>query len=129
VILTWKLNDGLRNENCLNAFYNFKQQLANKQHYYHNKYQCKPFFKAGVNTGLVTATEIGKYKKEIVYHGDTMNTTARIQSKCNEFNRELLISEQLKIQLESCRFKFENLGSIALRGKERDVLIYAVLEV
>jgi len=30
VILTWKLKDGLRNHNCINAFYNFKHQLAKK---------------------------------------------------------------------------------------------------
>jgi adenylate cyclase len=31
VLLTWKLRDGLGNHNCINAFYNFKNELINKK--------------------------------------------------------------------------------------------------
>lgn len=128
VILTWKLKEGIRNENCINAYFSFKQKLIKKQEYYLQKYNCLPFFKAGLNAGIVTVTEVGKYKKEIAYHGDTINTAARIQSKCNEFNQELLISENLKIKLESKKFKFNKLGSIQLRGKEKKESIFSVIE-
>ena len=86
-----------------------------------------PFFKAGINAGVVTVTEVGKYKKEIAYHGDTINTAARIQSKCNDFKQGLLISEYLKDKLSDGTFKFDKIGSVALRGKEKEVLIYAAL--
>lgn len=127
VILTWKLQDGLRNQNCINAFYSFKNQLLKKEMYYLEKYNCVPFFKAGLNEGVVTVTEVGKYKKEIAYHGDTINTAARIQDKCNEFNEELLISENLKSKLGGTTIKFEPLGKIPLKGKKKDVEIFAVL--
>ena len=126
VILTWKLQDGLRNHNCINAYFNFKQQLNKRQEHYISNYNLNPHFKAGVHTGIVTVTEVGKYKKEIAYHGDTINTAARIQGKCNEFNQELLISGNLKNQLGTTKFNFNKLDSIALRGKEKKVLIYAV---
>ena len=128
VILTWKLQEGLQNQNCLRAFFNFKRQLEKKQEYYLRKYQCQPFFKAGINAGVVTVTEVGKYKKEIAYHGDTINTAARIQAKCNDFNRELLISEYLKDTLSHPDFDFDKLGKIPLRGKEEEVFIYTVSE-
>jgi len=126
VILTWKLQDGLRNQNCLNAYFNFKQQLVKKQKYYLQNYNCKPFFKAGLNGGIVTVTEVGKYKKEIAYHGDTINTAARIQGKCNDFKQELLISESLKNMLGNNNMVFDKLGSIPLRGKEKEVHIFSV---
>uniref|UniRef100_UPI00404A89AD adenylate/guanylate cyclase domain-containing protein n=1 Tax=Fulvivirga sp. TaxID=1931237 RepID=UPI00404A89AD len=126
VILTWKLNDGLKNQNCINAYYHFQKQLIKKKEYYLQKYNCQPHFKAGVNEGLVTVTEIGKYKKEIAYHGDPINTAARIQGKCNELQRELLISENLKTKLAETDFTFEELGKIELRGKEKQVSLYAV---
>lgn len=126
VILTWKLNDGLKSQNCINAYFNFQGLLDKKQDYYWSKYNCKPQFKAGVNAGIVTVTEIGKYKKEIAYHGDPINTAARIQGKCNEMQRELLISENLKIKLAETDFTFEELGKIELRGKEKQVSLYAV---
>jgi adenylate cyclase len=126
VILIWKLRDGLRNQNCINAFYSFKNQLLKKQAYYLETYNCMPFFKAGLNEGIVTMTEVGKYKKEIAYHGDTINTAARIQGKCNELKQELLISGNLKDKLGITRFTFDKLDSIALKGKEKKVLIYAI---
>lgn len=128
VILTWKLNDGLRNENCINAYFNFMEQLQSKQEEYMNKYGVLPFFKAGLNVGVVTVTEVGRYKKEIAYHGDTINTAARIQSKCNDFKKGLLLSETLLSKLELEHYSFEQLGSIALRGKQQEVGIYAVNE-
>lgn len=127
-ILTWKLHDGLKNQNCINAYFNFKQQLSKKKEHYLRNYNLTPHFKAGIHAGIVTVTEVGKYKKEIAYHGDTINTAARIQGKCNDFNQELLISWVLKDQLGNMRFEFSKLDSIALRGKEKKVLIYAVHE-
>jgi adenylate cyclase len=126
VILTWKLQDGLRNQNCIYAFFNFKQQLEKRQEHYIRNYNVNPHFKAGIHTGIVTVTEVGKYKKEIAYHGDTINTAARIQGKCNDFNQELLISDSLRDLLDNTRFNFNKLDSIALRGKEKKVLMYAV---
>ena len=127
-ILTWKLRDGLRNQNCINAFFNFKNQLLKKKKYYKEKYNVIPFFKAGLNDGIVVATEVGKYKKEIAYHGDTINTAARIQGKCNEFRQELLLSESLKNKLNPTGIQFELLGNIPLRGKRADVNIYTAFK-
>ncbi len=128
VVLTWKLEDGLKNHNCLNAFFNYKMQLLKRQEYYRHQYDCNPFFKAGVNAGIVTVTEVGKYKKEIAYHGDTVNTAARIQSKCNEFKQEILISEYLTNMLSDNVYKFTKLGYIDLKGKKQDVLLYAAID-
>jgi len=126
VILTWQLKNGLRNDNCINAYFTFKKQLLKRQEYYQSRYNCTPFFKAGLNEGIVTATEVGKYKKEIAYHGDTINTAARIQGKCNDFNEELLVSENLKNKLNISNFNFNKLGSVLLRGKELEVSIFSV---
>jgi len=126
VILTWQLKAGLRNQNCLNAFFNFKNQLHRKQEYYQRNYKCLPFFKAGLHAGIVTVTEVGKYKKEIAYHGDTINTAARIQGKCNDFNQDFLISQQLKNILGNTNYNYKELGTIPLQGKDNEVPICAV---
>jgi len=126
VILTWQLESGLRNQNCLNAFYNFKNQLYQKQEYYQENYNCLPFFKAGLHAGVIIVTEVGKYKKEIAYHGDTINTAARIQGMCNDFNQEFLISKRLKNLIGNTNYKYNELGTIPLKGKEHEVAICAV---
>ena len=127
-VLTWKLDQGLKNENCLRAYYNFAALLEKNSDVYQEKYNCKPFFKAGLHSGVVTVTEVGKYKKEIAYHGDTINTAARIQGQCNALKSALLLSEKLKTELASKNFTYTPMGSTPLKGKKENVVIYAVQE-
>ncbi|MCE7990325.1 MAG: adenylate/guanylate cyclase domain-containing protein [Roseivirga sp.] len=128
-VLTWQSKEGLKNQNCLRAFYHFKGQIDARSEHYLSNYGVKPFFKAGLNVGKVTVAEVGKMKKEIAYHGDTINTAARIQGKCNDFKSELLISEQLKCALgDQLSFHTELMGDIPLKGKAAHVAIYAVAD-
>jgi adenylate cyclase len=47
-------------------------------------------FKAGLYFGKVVSAQIGDLKREIVYNGDVLNTTARIQAECNTYQRDCL---------------------------------------
>jgi adenylate cyclase len=47
---------------------------------------------------------VGEIRKELAYHGDVLNTAARIQGKCNEFKKRLLVSEPMKAVLEKQHF-------------------------
>ncbi|MBO0321602.1 adenylate/guanylate cyclase domain-containing protein [Muricauda sp. CAU 1633] len=125
-VLTWSLMSGIKNENGLKSFFNFKMTLEKKRDYYEKKYGVLPFFKAGMHSGMVTVTEVGKYKKEIAYHGDTLNTAARIQGQCNVLESELLISEILADNFNSDAYTFTAMGSISLKGKEEKVALFAV---
>ena len=125
-VLSWSLDKGIHNENCLNAFYAFKEQLASRASYYEQEYGHLPFFKAGLNCGIVTVTEVGKYKREIAYHGDTINTAARIQAKCNEYGVELLVSENLFESLSKEKYDFVDKGCVELRGKQNRIELYEV---
>lgn len=126
-VLTWPLKLGLKKQNCLRAFYLFSQKLDNRKQYYLDKYGHHPFFKAGLNSGLVTVAEVGRAKREIAYHGDTINTAARIQGMCNELEAELLISENLRLALNGqSGYAFDHRGDIFLRGKSEKVPVHAV---
>ena len=126
-VLSWDVAGGLRNNNCINAFYAFKDTLGKRSDYYKRKYGLTPVFKAGLNMGRVTVAEVGQIKKEIAFHGDTVNTAARIQGKCNELDSELLISENLASYLTAdANFSSEAKDKVSLRGKQEDITIYSV---
>ncbi len=126
-VLTWKLKDGFENANCLQIYYTFMNTLNSRKLYYENKYGLVPFFKAGVHLGEVTVSEVGIIKREIAYHSDVLNTAARIQGKCNEFNAELLISETLKNELsDQYHLDYKQIGDISLKGKQQLVNIFKV---
>lgn len=126
VVLTWPVEAGLRSENCLRAYFSFARRLESRHAYYATRYGTQPFFTAGLNAGTVTVTEVGRHKREIAYHGDTLNTAARVQAECSTFGADLLIVEPLRDRMGTADFNFTALGHIALRGKEQDVAILAV---
>jgi adenylate cyclase len=129
VVLTWDLHDGPDAQRCLLLFHAVMDTIHARADIYRERYGTVPCFKAGVHAGIVTAVEIGDIKREIAYHGDTVNTAARIQSMSNEFGRLLLISDAM---LRHCGdiapigLRSEPLGSILLKGKRNHVTIHAV---
>jgi adenylate cyclase len=127
-ILTWRVPDGLRNGNCVAVFSQFERTLQDKAAHYRERYGVVPLFKAGVNLGPVTAAEIGVLKRDIAYFSDVLNTAARIQSKCNEYGKRLLISGAVRHALASVPGlpAMERLGDIPLKGKAAPVEVYSV---
>lgn len=130
VVLTWISNEAVRNMNCIKFFFTFRKLLESKREYYESKYDCLPQFKAGANLGEITVAEVGDIKREIAYHGDTINTASRIQSMCNHFGKSFIISEVLKNKIAwKENFDTQFLDSITLKGKEKEVNLFAVNEL
>ena len=129
-VLTWTQRDGLTNQNCLRAFFAYRTKLRERSGYYQQAYGVTPVFKAGVNIGTVTVAEVGVVKREIAFHGDAINTAARIQGQCNALDRELLISASLCSALREPvpSFVLEEVGAVPLRGRQEAVTLYAVQE-
>lgn len=127
IVITWPEAEGLRDNYCIRFYFAVKAKFAERALYYQNSYGLLPVFKAGLHTGKVTAVEIGEVKKDIAYHGDTLNTAARIQSVCNEFQKDFLASEHLinRVAVQS-NLKIEHLGSVLLRGKAEPIGIVSV---
>lgn len=127
VVLSWPYAKGLANKNCIALFFEFQDLLKSKANYYNQKYGVTPEFKAGLHGGKLMVAEVGIVKKELAFHGDVINTSARIQAECNRHNVGILISEKLKTDLNIKEdYSITNLGSVLLRGKLEEVGIYTL---
>lgn len=127
VILFWSKKEGFRELNSLKAFFEFSDILKRKKEYFKSKYGEVPIFKAGMDVGIVTATEIGDIKREIAYHGDVLNTAARLEKKCNEFKEKLIITQNVIDQIQSTNsYNFKFLSDLPLRGKTENIKFYSV---
>lgn len=127
IVVSWKTNDWLRNDSCVLFFFACEKQFLNRVDYYQDNYGFFPEFKAGLHMGKVTAVEIGDIKRDIAYHGDAINTTARIQSVCNIYNKKFLVSEYLLDQTGlKNQFITESLGMIQLKGKLTQIGIASI---
>ena len=130
-VLTWKLKNGVKDRRCIQLFFDFRNTIENRKTYYMHEYGMLPEFKASAHVGKVMVAEVGDLKSEIAYHGDAINTAARIQGLCNTYRAKLLISLDLLVKLESENGnlkEFTYLEKVLLTGKEIPVDIYIYKE-
>ncbi len=127
VVITWKLQEGIDDQHCLKCYFDIKWSIERKREKYEEKYGMIPEFKAGIHTGKVIAGEIGIIKRDITYSGDVLNTAARIQSKCNEFDVPILVSQDvLNLFQKNIPYSAKEIGDIELRGKSATVALSTV---
>jgi adenylate cyclase len=127
IVITWTIGDGMRNASCIQFFFACEARFNEKADYYITKYRQIPQFKAGLHMGKVTVVEVGDIKRDIAYHGDTLNTAARIQSVCNSYHKKFLTSAfVLKLTAVENSFKTESIGMVLLKGKKDPVEIVSV---
>jgi adenylate cyclase len=127
IVVTWPEEEGLRNHFCIEFYFACVRQFQGRKEYYNYSYGFIPHFKAGIHSGTVTVVEIGEYKRDIAYHGDTLNTAARIQSVCNDYDSPLLSSATLIDKIGTHpRLKTQALGKIILKGKSEPVELLSV---
>jgi len=123
VVVSWKMDRGIKNANCINCFIQIQKKLNDNSDKYKSAYGYAPKYRAGIHFGRVTAGEIGSIKKDIVYSGDVLNATSRIQEQCKLYEVNLLVSQQTLnlIPSELNNYKVHALGEIELRGKEEKI--------
>lgn len=128
VVISWPVKKGLEKAQCIRCFFDIQNDFLKQAETFKRQFGVFPGFKAGMHWGEVTTGEVGALKTEIVFSGDVLNTTARIQSLCNEFKADLLISQDLHTQLKALNsYSFKTLGRLELKGKQKTVTILEVI--
>ena len=127
-VLTWERSKMKSILECIDAFWAFDDVLSKKSGYYKDKYGIAPEFKAGMSMGMVTVVEIGYLKKEIAYHGNTLNTASCIEALCNIYKEKLLVSKKLydEIIKENSSYTYAKVAETQLRGKQETTEIYSI---
>jgi adenylate cyclase len=127
VIITWQTTQTMEQPYCIDVFFAFKNLLESRASYYQDKYGLLPKFKAGVNGGSVTATEIGDIKRDIAYHGDVLNTASRIQDACNKHEQIFLIEANLFDKISGARnYETTLIKGLKLKGKHDIIDVYGL---
>lgn len=127
IILTWTYDEGLKENQSIRCFFIMQQIIQELRPKYLKKYNCYPKFKAGLHAGKVLVTWVGEIKKEILYIGDVVNTTSRIQEDCNRLNKDFLISQTLLDKVKNLEpVKASFVDETVPRGKEGKVRLYSL---
>lgn len=126
IVITWKGEKEIAKP-VLDCFFAMERQIKNQHQKYLSNYGIIPTFKAGIHHGMVTTGEVGLIKKDIVFSGDTLNTTARIQGLCNQFNVSILVSGVFINAIKSTKdYSFKSHGEVELRGRNKKAQLFSV---
>ena len=127
VVVSWSMKKGIKDANCIYTFFYARQTIKRLSKKYLDRFGFVPTFKASIHCGQVIRGEIGDVKSEIVFSGDVLNTTSRIEGLCRTLGEPLLISQQLLEKLpDFIKKSFVSKGSFDLKGKENEFQVYAL---
>ncbi len=126
VVLSWKKTP-LNKIKCLRCLRNAFFLLKRREKRYLHRYGIAPSFKAGIHSGEVTAGVIGIVKKDLVYSGDTLNTTARIRGKCHELNKTFVLSGDFLDDFHTPHlYNISEIGEMEFKGREEKEKLYSL---
>lgn len=128
ITVSWRMHQGTDKLNCIRCPIEVRRVFNHRSSYYTARYGVVPDFKAGLHTGAVMVGEIGVVKRDIAFSGEVVGTAARIQSKCNQFEVNLLISEDLKdiLSWENSNLETELKGELSMKGKAANLPLYTL---
>ena len=127
VVVTWLVRELKSKSGPSDLFFEFRDTLKNNEVRYQSEFGMAPQFKAAVNAGAVIVTEVGHRRKDLVYHGDVLNTGARVLELCSKLKKELLVTSVVAewLQTEN-RFDVRLAQNLALRGKSEVTSVYEI---
>ncbi len=127
VIVSWEFEEAARSAAPIRCFGDMVELLEARAADYVATYQAAPELRAGIHGGEVVTTWVGEARKDLAYHGDTLNTTARLEGLCKEMGAECLVSDQVyaATRLPS-GFASKAVGAVSVRGRSASLKLWAV---
>jgi adenylate cyclase len=125
IVVSW-LHSKANIKNSLAAVIESRKNIQKNSERFRRKFDIIPEFRVGIHLGEVTVGEIGVIKKDLAMSGDTMNTTARIRSACNELNQKFIVSKEFVEASSLTEWQTESLGVIELKGKATGIELFSL---
>lgn len=124
VVLNWPAEEEGARASAVRSYFEFAQALKDRGDEYERGYGARPVFRGGAGVGEVTVAEIGEIKRSIAFHGDPLNTAARILELCKRNDGEVFVSgDVLKGLAEDASYVRTWQGEVMLRGRGERVSV------
>ena len=84
-------------------------------------------FGVGIHTGEVVLGAIGlPHRSDFTAIGDAVNTTARLEQLCKQFQVEIVASDEVIRRLTNLNATARSLGTTAIRGREQPIEVFTL---
>lgn len=128
VVVTWSTKRQTAYKCAVDFYFLYEKALNKRRDYYEQEYGIMPVFTASLNVGKVMAAEVGEIKRELAFHGDVLNTAARIQKQCKRYKKKILVTSKFAVNLIKItkEYNIEYVDLIKFFGKKKSIKIYEV---
>jgi adenylate cyclase len=130
IVITWIEVDGVHNARPLRCFFEMNTALAAGVSRFRERFGVTPGLRAALHLGEVVAGEIGEIRRAIVFHGDVMNTAARLEQATREHDCRFIASADALSALGPLPgVRTRDLGALALRGRLQPIHAFCIESV
>ena len=127
MVVTWPVSVGRVSARPLACFFGIEAALDAAAAEFHRDFGLAPRVRASLHAGEVVTGEVGATKREIVFHGDVMNTASRLEHLAGELDHRVVASADAVKRLDGTdRYSLKEIGQCRVRGREQAIEVYAV---
>jgi adenylate cyclase len=127
IVVTWIEAGGVPGARSLRCFFEMRTALLAAAPQFRRRFAVDPEVRAALHFGEVVAGEIGEIRRAIVFHGDVMNTAARLEQATREHDCRFIASADALSALGSLPgARTRDLGALALRGRLQPIHAFCV---
>lgn len=130
IVVTWTAHEGALNARPLRCYFAMCAALGAKAALFRERFGASPELRAALHLGDVIAGEVGQERRAIVFHGDAMNTAARLEQATREVGCRFIVSAEARAALGPLpAFEMRDLGALVLRGRREPLHAYGCEKV
>jgi adenylate cyclase len=127
IVVTWTESEGRGDARPLRCYFLMQDALAAQRESFRRQFSAEPGLRAALHLGEVIAGEVGVVRRAIVYHGDVMNTAARLEQATREAGVRFIASDDAVRALQQpAEFRLTDLGELQLRGRRGSIRAWNV---
>ena len=127
VIVTWREQSGAIDCRPLRCFVAMRDELVQASDQLEREFGVVPKIRGSLHFGPVIVGEIGDVKRAIVFNGDVMNTTARLEELSRGVDGGFLASRAAMERFSSTPpFAICDLGRLPIRGRADGIDVFGI---
>jgi len=118
IVVTWTEEEGRPEARPLRCYLEMCAALEAAAAKFRAAFGAEPQLRAALHLGEVIAGEVGEQRRAIVYHGDVMNTAARLEQATRDAGVRFIVSDDaLRALAPPGALAPRDLGLLNLRGR------------
>ena len=127
VVVTWLEAEGIVEARPLRCLFAMRAALEARAARFEARFAAVPALRAALHFGEVIAGEVGDQRRAIVFHGDVMNTAARLEQATRDIGLRFIVSRAALDALGAVpMLELTDIGALALRGRSVPVRAYGI---